>query len=553
MELIQSLLFGEGAAHTVFVLSLLTAIGLYLGNLKFGGISLGIAGVLFAGLLFGHLGIGVDERVADFAREFGLILFVYTIGLQVGPGFLFTQKQGLHANLLAAGIVVTGWLTALAIFKISGIELGAIVGILSGATTNTPSLGAAQQALRLNPQLTNEMIQLPAMGYAVAYPMGILGIILAMFAVKWFFRVNVAEETALVTRELDKTRNQITTMNIVIENANLDGRTIDEIPSYKQLGVVISRLMRGGELLTPTGVTTLKTGDIIHAVGPKEKLDELLLITGRVSEQDLKAIPGCLSSKRIIVSQQSATGKSIGEISIHPDYQVTITRISRAEVEFTASPNLRLQFGDTVLAVGEEKDLEQFARAVGNSPKQLNHPQLIPFFLGISLGVLVGMIPFTIPGIPAPVKLGLAGGPLIVALILSRLGRIGPMSFYMPISANFMLREVGITLFLACVGLKSGHNFVATIMAGGWVWVIYGAIITLVPLLIAGYVARALLKMNFVSICGILSGSMTDPPALAFANKMTHSDTPSLSYASVYPLTMILRVLSTQILVILFL
>ncbi|MDL5057854.1 TrkA C-terminal domain-containing protein [Geitlerinema calcuttense NRMC-F 0142] len=270
MELIQSLLFGEGAAHTVFVLSLLTAIGLYLGNLKFGGISLGIAGVLFAGLLFGHLGIGVDERVADFAREFGLILFVYTIGLQVGPGFLFTQKQGLHANLLAAGIVVTGWLTALAIFKISGIELGAIVGILSGATTNTPSLGAAQQALRLNPQLTNEMIQLPAMGYAVAYPMGILGIILAMFAVKWFFRVNVAEETALVTRELDKTRNQITTMNIVIENANLDGRTIDEIPSYKQLGVVISRLMRGGELLTPTGVTTLKTGDIIHAVGPKE-------------------------------------------------------------------------------------------------------------------------------------------------------------------------------------------------------------------------------------------------------------------------------------------
>lgn len=554
VEIIQNLLIGEGAAHTVFVLALLTAIGLYLGNIKVGGISLGIAGVLFAGLLFGHLGIGLNEHVSDFAREFGLILFVYTIGLQVGPGFFSSLKnQGLRSNLLAGGVVFTGWITAIIIFKLSGIELGAIVGILAGATTNTPSLGAAQQALRLSPEMTNEMVQLPAMGYAVAYPMGILGIIIVMFIVRWFFKVNVTEEVAQVVGDLEKTRKNISTLNIIIENQNLDGRKIGEIPSYGQLGVVISRLMRGNELLTPTTETILKTGDLIHAVGTPDKLQELLLITGKITGIDLKSVTGHLASKRIVITKNSAVGKTIGDLSFTQDYQITISRISRAEVEFTGSPNIRLQLGDTVIAVGTDKDLEQFARTVGNSPKQLDHPQLIPFFIGISLGIFIGMIPFSIPGVPAPVKLGLAGGPLIIALILSRLGRLGPLNFYMPISANFMLREVGITLFLACVGLKSGHSFISTILAGGWVWIIYGAIITFVPLLIIGLIARKVMKMNYVTICGILSGSMTDPPALAFANKMTNSDTPSLSYASVYPFTMILRVLSTQLMVILFL
>jgi len=554
MEIIHNLLFGEGAAHTVFILALLTSVGLYLGNIKVAGITLGIAGVLFSGLLFGHFGVELNEHVSDFAREFGLILFVYTIGLQVGPGFFSSLKsQGLRSNLLAGGVVLTGWLIALIIYKISGAELSAIVGILAGATTNTPSLGAAQQALHLSPDFTNQMGQLPAMGYAVAYPMGILGIIIAMFLVRWFFKVNIHGEVREIVDDLEKNKKTIARLNIVIDNHNLDGRAIDDIPAYKQLGVVISRLMRDDKIIVPNGQTTLKTGDIIHAVGPEEKLKELLIIVGKPSDIDLKSVASHLASIRIVITKHSAAGKTVSELAFTQNYQITITRISRAEVEFTASPNIRLQFGDTVLAVGSEKDIEQFAQTVGNSPKQLNLPQLIPLFLGITLGVFIGMIPFSLPGVPAPVKLGLAGGPLIIALILSRLGRLGPLSFYMPISANFMLREIGITLFLACVGLKSGHSFVSTILAGGWIWIIYGSIITLVPLLIIGFIARGLMKMNYVTICGILSGSMTDPPALAFANKMTNSDTPSLSYASVYPFTMILRVLSTQLMVILFL
>ncbi|MCX7718104.1 MAG: putative transporter [Candidatus Sumerlaeaceae bacterium] len=551
MEWLVDLAQGTSAAHSVLVLSVVAALGLALGGIRVFGVSLGIGGVLFSGILFGHFRITIDQHVLEFAREFGLILFVYTIGLQVGPSFLASlRRQGLPLNLMAGSIVALGVVLTIAIWKVGGIPAPVAVGLFSGATTNTPALAAAQQALRDLPNMSPEATAQPGLGYAVAYPFGILGIILAMLILRWIFRIRPAQEAAQFQQLQASATPRPATMNIEILNPNMDGLEISRIPGFGESGVVISRVLRGNTVEVAQPDTILRTGDIVLAVGSPKALEELRLILGRISDVDVKAQPSRISASRILVTKPAALGKRICDLDFLETYDVTITRVIRAEIEFTPDQDFRLQFGDRVVAVGEQKSLDRVADALGNSMQRLNNPQVIPIMVGIALGILVGSIPFTFPGLPAPVRLGLAGGPLLVAIILSRVSNVGSLVWYLPVSANHVLREVGIVLFLACVGLKSGEHFVNTLLHGdGLYWMGCAALITLLPILIVGFVARAFMKLNYMSLCGLLAGSMTDPPALAFANSLATSDAPSVSYATVYPLTMLLRVVSAQILV----
>jgi putative transport protein len=554
MEWLKELLTGESVAHSLLILALVAASGVLLGSFKIKNVGLGIAGVLFTGLVFGHFGFKINHEVMDFVREFGLILFVYTIGMQVGPGFAASlRKQGLPLNLMAASIVGLGALVTIAIVYLGGIDMSVAVGLFSGATTNTPALGAAQQALKNLPNFTDELAKMPGLGYAVAYPFGIIGIILTMGIIKALFKVHPSKEAAEFASQIQSSAPRPANMNIIVTNSNLDGLAIEKIPGMANSRVVVSRILKEGKMEVALPETVLRLGDVVHAVGPQEKLHEAQLIIGRPSDVDLRTITSTVTTRRVVVTKKSVLGKTIEELDLD-GMGVAVTRVSRADIEFTPTTNFTFQFADTVLMVGEDAAIARAANALGNSPKQLDHPQIVPIFVGIALGILVGSIPFHFPNMPAPVKLGLAGGPLLIAILLSRLGRVGPLIYYMPLSANFMLRELGIVLFLACVGLKSGDQFIHTLTQGpGLYWMGCAALITLIPLLLVGLVARAIYKLNYTSICGVLSGSMTDPPALAFANTMAGSDAPSISYATVYPLTMLLRVLSAQLLVLIFL
>lgn len=549
------LIRGESIAHAVLVIAVVAALGLALGSLKFQGIGLGIAGVLFSGLAIGHFGITISQPVLEFAREFGLILFVYTIGMQVGPGFFASlRRQGLPLNAMAASIVLLGAAITVGITKFAGVSMAAAVGLFAGGTTNTPSLGAAQEALKSLPDLAPGLSGLPGLGYAVAYPFGIVGIILSMLAIRSVFRVDLKKETAAVLAAGGARPQKLSRVNLLITNRNLDGRRIDEIPILESLGVVISRIHRGGVISLGRPEEVIRTGDTILAVGPPEKLDELRIIVGEPGTIDLRTIASHLVMRRVIVTKKAILGRSLGELDVFEQNEVTVTRVTRAEIELSATPDRRLQFGDMLVLVGREEDITKVADFVGNSVKQLNHTELIPVFVGIGLGVLLGSVPLAFPGIPVPVKLGLAGGPLLVAILLSRIGRIGPLLWYMPNNANFAIREIGIVLFLSCVGLHSGERFVDTLVHGdGIKWMLLAMLITVVPLLVVGCVGRIALRMNYVTLCGLLAGSMTDPPALAFANTVSGSDAPSISYATVYPLTMLLRVVCAQVLVLLFL
>ncbi len=555
MNWLTQLIRGESIAHAVLVIAVVAALGLALGSLKFKGIGLGIAGVLFSGLAVGHMGITISQPVLEFAREFGLILFVYTIGMQVGPGFFASlRRQGLPLNSMAASIVLLGAAIAVGITKFAGVSMAAAVGLFAGGTTNTPSLGAAQEALRSLPGLAPGLAALPGLGYAVAYPFGIVGIILSMLAIRSVFRVDLKKETAAVLNAGGAKPSKLSRINLLITNRNLDGRRIDEIPILESLGVVISRIYRGGVISLGRPEEIIRAGDTILAVGPPDKLDELRLIVGEPGTIDLRTMESHLVMRRVIVTKKAILGKSLGELEVFEQNEVTVTRVTRAELELSAIPERRLQFGDMLVIVGREEDITKVAAFVGNSVKQLNHTELIPVFVGIGLGVLLGSVPIAFPGIPVPVKLGLAGGPLLVAIILSRIGRIGPLLWYMPNNANFAIREIGIVLFLSCVGLHSGERFVDTLVHGdGIKWMLLAMLITVVPLLVVGGVGRIVLRMNYVTLCGLLAGSMTDPPALAFANTVSGSDAPSISYATVYPLTMLLRVVCAQLLVLLFL
>lgn len=566
----------SAVAQTILILSLVAATGHFLGSFKVRGVGLGVAGVLFSGLLFGHFGFKIDADVMQFVREFGLILFVYTIGMQVGPGFVASlRRQGLPLNLMAAGIVLLGVAVTLGLVFLLGIDMTVAVGLFSGATTNTPALGAAQQALQNMPAetlqavagkitdlaggsgeagaLRDAVLKRPGLGYAVAYPFGILGIIIVMGLVRAVFRILPGDEASTFTKLMRASQSSVTTINLIVQNSNLHGMKVADVPGLKGSGVVVSRIRKGSEIDNATPETVLHTGDVILVVGPAEKLKEIQIIIGAPTEMDLKALPSRLTTRRVVVTHKEVLGRTLEELELHDLYDVTVTRVSRAEIEFTPSPSFRVEFADTLLLVGEPDAIEKAAKALGNSPKQLNHPQIMPIFVGIALGILVGSWPFTIGSMPAAVKLGLAGGPLLVAILLSRIGRLGPLIYYMPLSANFMLREVGITLFLACVGLKAGDQFVATLTHGpGLYWMACAALITLLPLLIVGFVARQFYKLNYMTLCGVLAGSMTDPPALAFANSIAASDAPSISYATVYPLTMLLRVVCAQLLVLFF-
>lgn len=550
MEWLTQLFTNESVARTVILLSLVGAVGTALGKIRVWGVSLGIAGVLFAGLVLGHFKFTLDHHVLEFVREFGLILFVYTLGLQIGPGFFGSlRKRGLSLNLLAVTIVILGASVAAGWIMLGRIETPAGVGLLSGATTNTPSLAAGQQALKqLGAPVDASAMQ--GMAYAVAYPFGILGIILTMLLIKAVYRIDVKKEVAAAEAANAPTAPKPSTRNFEVRNANLAGLPLAKIPGLTGMKVVISRFSREGLVDVARPETALRIGDILHAVGPEEGLEQLRLVVGAEVSLDLKAIPGLVTNRRLLVTKSDVFGQPLAEITTFAQHQVVITRVTRGGMEFTPTPSFRLQFGDILMCVGEPPQIDAVAAVVGNSPKALEAPQPIPFFIGILLGVIVGSIPLVIPGLPAAVKLGLAGGPLVVAILLSRKVNTGALIWHMPPTANHMLREVGITLFLAAVGIKSGEKFLEVLSGGDGVrWLIYGAVITTLPLLIIGFLARAWKKMNYAEICGLLAGSMTDPPALAFAQQVTESDVPAVAYATVYPLVMLTRVFSAQLVV----
>jgi putative transport protein len=537
-------------AHAVLVLGLVAACGLALGSIRVLGVRLGVAGVLFSGLAFGHFGLSLDPQILEFVRDFGLILFVYTIGVQVGPGFLSSlRRQGLRLNLLAAAIVLVGVAVTVAVYSLGKVQAPAAVGLFSGATTNTPSLAATQQALQ-DKTLSDELRALPGLGYAIAYPFGVLGVILTMLVLRLAFRIDLQEEKRIFARSEEEAKPRLSVVNLEVQNPNLEGLALEKLPFPASAGVAISRILHEGRVRAARPELQLHLGDTLLAVGPKERLEELRILVGRESSMSLTSLPSDISSRRLIVTQRSALGKTVDELDLRRRYGVVVTRVARADIELPVSPEVRLQFGDSLLAVGEHEGVERAAKELGNSPKQLDHPILVPVFVGIALGVIVGSWPFYFPGVPAAVRLGLAGGPLLVAIVLSRIGKIGPLVWYMPISANFMLREVGISLFLACVGLRAGDRFLATLLQGDGVkWLALAALITLIPPLVVSVLARVAFKLNYLSLCGLLAGSMTDPPALAFVTNATGSEGPSIAYATVYPLTMFLRVLCAQVMI----
>lgn len=550
MDWLTTLFSTESVARTVLLLALAGAGGAAFGKLQVRGVGLGVAGVLFAGLILGHFNLSPDHQVLDFVREFGLILFVYTLGLQIGPGFYASlRSRGLMLNGFAAAIVLGGAALAALLITIGAVPLAVGSGLLSGATTNTPSLAAAGEALKLVGAPPDSAV-IQGLAYAVAYPFGILGIILTMLLVRTLFRVDVPAEVRAAEASLAPHVPPPTGRNLEVRNANLVGLRIEAIPGLAGSGVVISRFSRGGVVAIARPSTELALGDVLYAVGPEAGLNSLRIVVGADAGIDLKALPGNVVSRRVLVTKGAVLGRPIADVTALVEHGVIVTRVNRQGLEFTAASGFKLQFGDVLMVVGEQAGIDAVAQVVGNSPKALDHPHPIPLFIGIALGVVVGSIPLVVPGLPAPVKLGLAGGPLVVAILLARLANTRSLVWHLPPSANLMLREIGITLFLAAVGIKSGEKFIELLAGGDGVrWLLVGAVITALPLLITGIVARAWMKLNYAELCGLLAGSMTDPPALAFAQQTTQSDAPAVAYATVYPFVMLLRVFSAQVLI----
>ncbi len=536
-------------AEPILVLSLTAILGLLLGSIKIRGMKLGVAGMLFSGLLLGHFGLSLDPHLMAFLKEFGLVLFVFTVGLQLGPGFFNSLKSdGLKLNSLAVMVVLFGAAIAYGTGYFLKWDIGVMAGTLSGATTNTPSLGAAQQAMATTGNGAQQA-NLAAMAYAVAYPFGVLGIILAMVIIRMIFRIDPKKELVLLQQKMAEGVSEVRRATFVIENANLAGEAIKNIPGLGDEGIVVSRVRRNadGETQVATRDTVIQLGDKVLAVGSPEQLHRAELSVGHEVDEDLRAAAGAITAKRIVVTHKDVVGKTIAATEISQRFGVTVSRISRQDMILTAMPNMRLQFGDMLNLVGEEGAIEQAAKVLGNSVRQLNETSFASIFVGITVGILAGLYPWNLPGVPVPLRLGLAGGPLIIAILMGRVGKIGPLVIHMPINANTAFRELGIIFFLACVGLGAGAKFVETAFsATGLQWMALGAAVTTIPLLVVGVIARKWLKVNYLTLVGVLAGSMTDPPALAFANKLANSDYPSLSYANVYPLTMLLRILVAQ-------
>lgn len=545
-------------ALTVSILALVAVVGLFIGNVKFRGIGLGIGGVLFGGIIVGHFvsqaGMTLSSDMLHVIQEFGLILFVYTIGIQVGPGFFASLRvSGLRLNLFAVLIVIIGGLVTAILHKLFDIPLPVVLGIFSGAVTNTPALGAGQQILR-DLGTPMEMVDQMGMSYAMAYPFGICGILFTMWMLRVIFRVNV--ETEAQQHESSRTNGGalIKTINIRVENPNLHDLAIKDVPILNGDKIICSRLKREETLKVPSPDTIIQLGDLLHLVGQPADLHNAQLVIGQEVDTSLSTKGTDLRVERVVVTNENVLGKRIRDLHFKERYDVVISRLNRAGVELVASGDISLQFGDILNLVGRPSAIDAVANVLGNAQQKLQQVQMLPVFIGIGLGVLLGSIPVFVPGFPAALKLGLADGPLIMALILGRIGSIGKLYWFMPPSANLALRELGIVLFLSVVGLKSGGDFVNTLVNGeGLSWIGYGALITAVPLITVGILARMLAKMNYLTMCGMLAGSMTDPPALAFANNLhPTSGAPALSYATVYPLVMFLRIITPQLLAVLF-
>lgn len=555
MTWIIDLLREETVAHTIFIYSIIISLGVFLGKIKIFGVSLGITFVLFAGIAMGHFGFSANHDVIFFIRDFGLILFVFSIGLQVGPGFFSSfRKGGLSLNLMALTIVMLGALTTLALHFITGMSLPMLVGVMSGAVTNTPGLGAAQQAInQFSGNFFGGGIPDIGLGYAVAYPFGVLGIIFTMYIIRKKLRINVTKELDLFNQGQHPSETIPEKISILVNNPEVFNKSIPEISNQMNQEIVISRVLHNGELQLASSETVICENDIILVVTQKGLIPEIVKQIGTLSEMDLTSKSGKLITRRLIITNREVFGKTLGSLKLRTRYNINITRLYRSGIELVASPQIRLQMGDRLTVVGDENSIEKVITHLGNSVKRLNEPNLIPIFVGILSGVILGSVPVYIPGIINPIKLGLAGGPLIVAILLSKYGYKFSLISYTTPSANLMLREIGIVLFLASVGLLSGEKFIPTLLSGdGFIWMGYGAIITLVPLLLVGFFTRYILKRNYLEICGLLAGSMTDPPALAYANSIAQSEAPSVAYATVYPLVMFLRIFIAQLLILLF-
>ena len=543
-------------AITISLLALVAVIGLWIGHWKIRGVGLGIGGVLFGGIIVAHFtnqyGLQLDARTLHFVQEFGLILFVYTIGIQVGPGFFASlRKSGLKLNAFAILIVVLGSVAAVIVHKVADVPLDIALGIYAGAVTNTPALGAGQQILtELGVQQTTVTM---GMSYAMAYPFGICGILLAMWLIRLFFKVKVEDEAARFNAESGQEKESLHNISLKVTNQNLDGLTLIQIPGFSDEEVVCSRLKRDDMEIVPKASTEIRINDILQLVGDEAALSKMRLIIGHEVDAPTSSYSGEIRAERVVVTNEKVLGKKIRTLGIHQKYGVVISRLNRAGIELVPTANTTLQFGDVLHMVGHTDVLNKAISVIGNAQQKLLQVQMLPVFIGIGLGVLVGSIPFYIPGFPVALKLGLAGGPLVVALILARIGTIGKLYWFMPPSANLALREIGIVLFLAVVGLKSGASFFDTLLNGsGLEWMGYGIFITFIPLMITGILARLYGKLNYLTICGLLAGSMTDPPALAFANEIKEDNgAAALSYATVYPLVMFLRIMSPQLLAVL--
>jgi Predicted permease len=557
MSWLNDLLWGNGIAHSILILAVVIAVGIQLGKIKIFGISLGVTLVLFMGILLSHFGFRVNPELLHFFKEFGLILFVFSVGMQVGPGFFSSfKKGGITLNLLACGIVFLGVATTIIIHFITGIPISTMTGIMSGAVTNTPGLGAAQQAYN---ELFGSHDETIALGYAVAYPLGVIGIILSMLCIRYVFRVNMEKENKKIEEEENHQVQGAIPVSLVVKNPAIFNKTIAQVSALLEgLEFVISRIhyKEINKIEIADANSVLHENDRIFVITTDHNSEVIKTFIGEEIEMDRKQwIPtdSQLISRRIVVTKSEFNGKRLGDLQLRRLHGTNVTRLNRSGVDLVANRSLPLQLGDKLTVVGSEVAVKKVSELLGNSEKRLNEPNLVTIFLGIALGVILGSIPFVFPGIPQPVKLGLAGGPLIVAILISRFGYRYKLITYTTLSANLMLREVGIALFLACVGLSAGEGFVDTIVnKGGYTWVGYGFLITIIPLLIIGFIGRYFFKLNYFTLMGLIAGSTTDPPALAYSNATAGNDAPAVGYATVYPLTMFLRVLSAQLLILVF-
>jgi putative transport protein len=549
-----NLFFGTGIAHSIVVLALAITIGITLGaKLKFKGITLGITWILFCAIACSHFGMTLDPMVESFAKDFGLILFVYSIGLQVGPSFFSSfGKGGLSLNMLAASIVLLGCVTAYVIHLVSGVDIATMTGVLFGAVTNTPGLGAAEQTFQDIAGVANPDI---ASGYAMSYPLGVVGIIFSLLLLRWIFRIQLDKEEEQVKAEKGE-EPQIAHYDLELTNPQVEGLRVRDLKLLTHIAIIVSRIIdKDGNEYMPDAETILHVGDQVRFVTDQTN-ERTILLLGQEKEVAWEALEKNvhLVSKHIVVTKPKFNGKRIMDLKIRDAFTITITRIRRAGIELLATPELRLQMGDRLTVVGEQEAVDKMAVKFGNSTKKLDAPNLASLFFGIVLGVVFGSLPIMLPGLSQPFKLGLAGGSLIVAILIGAFGTKWHMVTYTTTSANLMIREIGIALFLAAVGFGAGKSFIPTLVGGGYVWIGYGVLITLIPLLIIGFIARKGLKLDYFTLMGLIAGSTTDPPALAYATSQSSvNDRAAVAYSTVYPLTMFLRVLTGQLMILLFL